>query len=195
MMRIVVILRNFQCLVVNWENNYRAFWKESGRGSVSPLSVVIASIILPILAARTATLSTTLHSLGALHRGRELRGIVGVIRLIPALCHRAPSTAHPGNKQIMNRVPTRVDKHPISAVHLPPSPPKSQMVMKIGQIYLMAFYLFMAFLTSQFQAICHLSPFVERDHLPFFKMTVMENTIMPWPPSTPLNNVQFQRLF
>ena len=50
--------------------------------------------------------------------------IVGVIRLIPALCHRAPSTTHPGNKQIMNRVPTRVDNHPISGVHLPPSPPK-----------------------------------------------------------------------
>ena len=66
---------------------------------------------------------TVVPSLGALQRVSS-SSIVGVIRLIPALCHRAPSTAHPGNKQIMNRVPTRVDNHPISAVHLPPSPPK-----------------------------------------------------------------------
>ena len=41
----------------------------------------------------------------------------------------------------------------------------------------------------------NLSPFVERDHLPFFKLTVMDNMIMPLSPFTPLNNVQFQRRF
>ena len=61
---------------------------------------------------------TVVPSLGALQRVSST-SIVGVIRLIPALCHRAPSTTHPGNKQIMNRVTTRVDNYPISGLHLP----------------------------------------------------------------------------
>ena len=118
---------------------------------------------------------TVVPSLGALQRVSST-SIVGVIRLIPALCHRAPSTTHPGNKQIMNRVPTRVDNHPISGLHLPPS------LMKVDrdedwstlfEIHLSVVHFLimnnpnlywlggvrrasMVFLTFQFQAICHL---------------------------------------